>query len=1092
MVKLLNLAHDRLGWPARKDIFNPKGAGPKVLAKLANDKIGLRIRNIDNCGGAKVSIVSANPFKDSTEAPVAIICEFQRPVSHEVLLKAQKLAWNFSLAPQLITVEPNIIRSFTCCELPDDMCEDASIYQIEKVSREELESDEPLVIQAARSLHWIQMVSGELFNRHESRFKRNKRADQMLLSNLQDVRDMLLEENVLCKRVREDKKFMQKIKEDETLSKQYDQEKELEDICHDLLARVIFIQFLWDRKDSKGRAALDEKRLESLYDEGILSKKYGTFGAILKSKKDTYAFFRCLDQKFNGDLFSGSENKDSDTGKRLENEMRRIKQKEHLSKLADFVSGKLSMRDGQYCLWRHYSFDIIPLEFISSIYEEFLSEEEKDTGAHYTPPHIVDFLLDGVLPWDSKRWDLKILDPACGSGIFLVKAYQRLVYRWKNSHKRQIPKPEILRGLLEKNIFGVDINPHAVRVASFSLYLAMCDEIEPMSLWLKKVKFPSLRNKRLVSADFFKEGEEGFCTKENKAYYNLIIGNAPWGHAIATDSAKKWSHENEWPLANKNPGPLFLAKSAALTKKNGQVSMLQPFKALLTNLQSPAINFRRKLFESFNVEEVVNLAALRFGLFKGAISPACIITFRPTTPKNEPIIYICPKPTRHGSEEDDYLLVIEPYDINYIYNNEALKDHLVWTTLMWGNRRDYLLIKKLGEYSKFSGITNKEFSRKGVVIGSKKRDLPELKNRRILSAPDFPRETFMQLNTSELSVFENPKIDHKDGANLKPFDLPQMVIKKSWKADKGRFTAVIVNDDIDSGGCICTQSYVTMHVDSVPALETACTIVNSLLANYYLFLTSGSCAAYIPSANVVELLSMPIPDLMEIPSFSEFEDYDVIDKATKKAFSLDEAEWAMIDDFTKYTLQDFKRGRKSLGREITTRQREPELNQYCNYFHQNLKAGFGEDKKVSFSIFCENSNDLLPVRMVAIYLNNPNGNDIRMNQINTPDLLNKLRDAYSKLIKNKSNPTGGVCYQRVIRIYDLTKIGGQNIPTIYIIKPDQKRYWTRSIALRDADEVADDIMFWDKTYVPIPGPKIKDIQIIRFEEGAICHGEKQS
>ena len=83
------------------------------------------------------------------------------------------------------------------------------------------------------------------------------------------------------------------------------------------------------------------------------------------------------------------------------------------------------------CLWPQYAFDVIPLEFISSIYETFVTKRASGDGIYYTPSYLVDFVLDRVLPWDGTDWDLKVIDPACGSGIFLVKAFQRLVHRWK-------------------------------------------------------------------------------------------------------------------------------------------------------------------------------------------------------------------------------------------------------------------------------------------------------------------------------------------------------------------------------------------------------------------------------------------------------------------------------------------------------------------------------------------------------------------------------------------------------------------------------------------------------------------------------------
>ena len=111
-----------------------------------------------------------------------------------------------------------------------------------------------------------------------------------------------------------------------------------------------------------------------------------------------------------------------------------------------------------------YSFDAPPLEFTSSVYQEFLNDDQYKLSAYYTPPHLVDFVLDGVLSWGGDEWDLRILDPCCGSGIFLVKAFQRLVQRWKNANPDVEPRVDDLRGFLERNLFGVDDSEDAIRV----------------------------------------------------------------------------------------------------------------------------------------------------------------------------------------------------------------------------------------------------------------------------------------------------------------------------------------------------------------------------------------------------------------------------------------------------------------------------------------------------------------------------------------------------------------------------------------------------------------------------------------------------
>src|SRR5262249_35343475 len=152
--------------------------------------------------------------------------------------------------------------------------------------------------------------------------------------------------------------------------------------------------------------------------------------------------FRWLNGRFNGDLFPGKGDTKAIRQAEWMEEMGKVR-REHMRELSDFISGQVT--EGERWLWGLYSFDVIPLEFISSIYEEFVTEE----GAHYTPGFLVDYILDGVLGWEGMDWDLRILDPACGSGIFLVKAYQRLIERWKNAHPNEPIEIPVLRTLLE-------------------------------------------------------------------------------------------------------------------------------------------------------------------------------------------------------------------------------------------------------------------------------------------------------------------------------------------------------------------------------------------------------------------------------------------------------------------------------------------------------------------------------------------------------------------------------------------------------------------------------------------------------------------
>ena len=1036
--------HEVMDWPGRREVLSPSGAGPRVLVELAKAKIEAAIRRAT--GGRvriKVGLLTKNPYSQATQAPIAVVCEFGSEVPPPVLALAHRLAWNFARTPLLVTIEPHLVRAWTCCEPPADepsLLEPASgeIREAELDLRAKLTPSE----QAAHALHWVRLASGDFFQRFPERFRRDGRADRILLKELTGVRRRLQRQGL----------------DDDTI--------------HDLLARVVFVQFLFDRKDADGRPALNSSLLAGLHEDGVLRSEHQGLATILGDYQEAYRFFRWLNEKFNGDLFPGKGRTAKEREAEWRDEMSEVKP-EHLQTLADFVGGR--MRDRQWVLWRQYSFDVIPLEFISSIYEEFVTA----AGAHYTPPYLVDFILDEVLPWDSDQWDLKILDPACGSGIFLVKAYQRLVQRWKNAHRGQKPPTAVLKRLLERNLLGVDIDPHGVRVASFSLYLTMCDEIDPKT-YLKNTKFPRLRGTRLLEGDFFQEDVRGFSTAADGPTYDLVVGNAPWGKKTETPHARSWAQDTDrqWPIPNDSIGTLLLPKAASLTKPAGRIAMIQPASSLLFNRSGPANRFREKFFAQFKVEEIVNLSTLRFELFENATSPPCIVTMRPTGPDDEPLRYVSPKQVNAagGAEvsESSYAIIIEPHDVSQVWPDEAATDPLVWTALAWGGRRDVEFVRRLRGYQSLLQLeeVGEVSRRKGIVRGNQERALPLIKDRPILDAPDFPTETFLFLDARQLPRNDNEFVDDDDSVTVQPFQLPQLILKKSWKSTTQRVHAAVVDSDPQTGAVVCTQSYVAVHTppEYRQFLEAACLAYNSVLAVYYLLLSSGRLASYRPEPLVEEVLSMPMPapgrwDLRRIRTLDE------VDREVREAFACKDAEWVLVEDVLRYTMADFKGDDSSPGRQATERDRtaatptqgEPCLSAYCRYFLRVLKAGFGQDKAVCATIYQDDPHAPLPVRLVAIHLGWPGQEDIVVEPIDTPEVCKRLTELDAKLLSAGRKVAGGMFYQRVARIYDEFRHGRRSIPTVYIVKPDRVRYWTRSAALRDADEVAADVALWARS-----------------------------
>ena len=242
----------------------------------------------------------------------------------------------------------------------------------------------------------------------------------------------------------------------------------------------------------------------------------------------------------------------------------------------------------------------------------------------------------------------------------------------------------------------------------------------------------------------------------------------------------------------------------------------------------------------------------------------------------------------------------------------------------------------------------------------------------------------------------------------------------------------------------------------MPILEAACLSHNSKIAVYYHFLTSGRFSAYRPKLSREDILSLPIPPPTE-GLLKGIENYSKLDNFTFDLFGLKDAERVLIEDTVEYKLDDLIRGNRSKGRQSTTagesNEDEAHMRSYCSYFLRVLKAGFGSERAVTATIYrCQTES--VPYRLVAFALGQNSYNEIEIKDIRSNSLLSEL-DRMNHLYKNAN---GGIYKNRNVRIYEVIK----DIPTVVVIKPDQKRFWTRSMGLQDGDEVALDIFKWQQ------------------------------
>lgn len=1028
---LLERTHVDLGWPARSEIFHPSGIGASMVARSASHKLGRSIARLHGGEGVRVGVLTDEPV--STDAPLAVVCEFPAPVPEDTLLQTQRLAWNFSRTPLLVTAEPHVLRVWSCYEIPvvnrDGHRASLGLNlpthtpEISTLHYED-ESERWADPESVGALHWVELVSGHFLRIHESRFIEEKKANRMLLSNLSEIRNRLRMQG---------------------LADRY---------SHDLLARIIFVQFLFDRKDSQGDAALSPQELQELHEIGVLSAPHQSLAEVLSNYNDAYNLFRELNNRFNGDLFPDIS--PTLTGGEWAEERNHVRP-DHLLLLARFVEGHEELFSGQLNLWRLYAFDAIPLDFISSIYEEFVSDKG-GTGIHYTKGHLVDFMLDRVLPWDGEQWNLKVLDPACGSGIFLVKAYQRLVERWKRAHPDEAIRIPVLKKLLEENLFGVDEDPNAVRVASFSLYLAMCDEIDPRQYWKHAaVSFPPLRGRTIVCADFFDEDKEGFRTAEDVGTYDIIIGNPPWGDSTLSEPAEKWAKTNGWMLANKDFGTLFVAKAAELASPGGRVCVIQSASALLYNTSSTARRLQERIFLHFrHIDSVTNLAQLP--LFKNVQVPTCVLTLRNEPPTGQPFVYECPK--KHTPSGDSQRITLDVQDVHSLYPSDVVSEPWVWETLMWGGNRDRVLIRRLNRYDSLETLNQKKevSSRQGFIRGDHKKEFP-VSGRRFLDTEDFPNGELLRLKPEHLPLLKDPYFHSRDTPSLTAFSLPQLIIKTSWVKRAMRFQArmIDVDEPENSEGVICSRSYVTVHGNN-DLLETACLVYNSDIANYFLLLTSGRLAFDRTEPYIRILRSVPLP-LTKTGPITDIETLSELNQRVYDLYDLSEAERMLVKDLIDYTLPE-RRIDDPPGRAATLRQGgEPHLVPYCETFRKVVQAAYGQGFQARAELYGEGDDPQLPVRMVRFFFGDGVPDEIDLKTIGSGRLRERLTTLYNLLNQKNGQSIVGRCAQA----YEILENNRGKVLAVTLVKPDQVRYWTRSMALRDADELALNLTVWGQS-----------------------------
>ena len=388
--------------------------------------------------------------------------------------------------------------------------------------------------------------------------------------------------------------------------------------------------------------------------------------------QNLFALYRMADDKYNSGLFDFKEDKITPTltvdNKVMKNIIKEL-----------------------YYPNCEYEFSVMPADILGSVYEQFLGktirltkahhakikekpEVRKAGGVYYTPKYIVDYiventvgkLIEGKTPKLVEK--LKICDPACGSGSFLIGAYQFLLdwhlkYYTDNSPKKKKDSPLTPDGnlttaekkrILLNNIFGVDIDTQAVEVTKLNLLLKALEGetqasiSQQLSLFHERV-LPNLGSNikcgnSLIGSDFYDnqldlfpeqmkkinafDWEEGFSEIFKYGGFDAVIGNPPYGALFASEETQYFLEKYHLQDYQLDSYLLFIENTFSFLNKGGFFGFIIPNTWLL-NLQLKTL--RKYIFSNIQIEKIKHY---KNPVFRAAVVDTEVFVFRNKKPKH--------------------------------------------------------------------------------------------------------------------------------------------------------------------------------------------------------------------------------------------------------------------------------------------------------------------------------------------------------------------------------------------------------------------------------------------------------------------------
>jgi len=263
--------------------------------------------------------------------------------------------------------------------------------------------------------------------------------------------------------------------------------------------------------------------------------------------------------------------------------------------------------------------------------QSYSDGDRKRLGTHYTPDAVINYIVNRVLKPLFERPDsvrnIRILDPACGSGLFLLKAYEILADYWRRTSGSFGPKDA--KHILENCLFGIDVDERAaLATKKHLLQKASLSELDSVVIDKNIVVGDALsfaHPSTLIPIHNYTSEEFSANGVLSKHSFDCIIGNPPYVRIQNTPLEKRECYTSSYTTAagRFDISTLFIELSESLLKKNGRLGFIVSNKILST---SGAKRLRTFLLTHFGVEEIVDLADTK--LFAAAVLPMILIASR--------------------------------------------------------------------------------------------------------------------------------------------------------------------------------------------------------------------------------------------------------------------------------------------------------------------------------------------------------------------------------------------------------------------------------------------------------------------------------